>query len=188
MRRFAWAAVIGLVLAIALTIPTELQQPIKPWDAYQFGVVNGEMIAQWTVYLLVVPALLILTVAITNYRKLGLGRAISATVVTLLVTSIIIGVGVLALSVAKEALYPMAELPFAAQGSIRDDFIINAVGSCMKRQRAIPENSVLSDEVLNTFCSCFANSMADIVTREDVKNATSASNMAKVQTAYEMCR
>jgi hypothetical protein len=47
------------------------------------------------------------------------------------------------------------------EGAFRDGFVRGAQDSCMKRQKGAAENAQISDVLLNGYCSCTSNYIAD---------------------------
>ena len=62
-----------------------------------------------------------------------------------------------------------SDTPFA-QGPERDSFIASSVSSCAKEVAAKePLGRPLSDREIDTYCRCYSNGMADVITGDDVK-------------------
>jgi hypothetical protein len=62
-----------------------------------------------------------------------------------------------------------SDTPFAAAGPQRSAFITSAVVSCTKQMSASePLGRHLSDAEIETYCRCYSNGMADVVTMDEV--------------------
>lgn len=84
------------------------------------------------------------------------------------------------------------EHPWAKAGKNRDAFIRGAVRSCVKTQRALPENKDASDALIDSVCTCHANTMADTTTRQEAKyveehRGPSADAAKKAQASFDSC-
>src|SRR5262249_28989985 len=107
--------------------------------------------------LLGLPLLFVaITIAATT-RKAGLRYGLGA----------IAGIFIIYAVVAAATNHPGKERPFANAGAARAGFLEGASSSCAKEQRAV-ENKTLSAADIGTFCSCYANSLADVVERTEL--------------------
>jgi hypothetical protein len=65
---------------------------------------------------------------------------------------------------------PAETMPFVAEGPERSAFVSNAVSSCAKEMVGKePLGRHLSDGEIQTYCLCYSNRMADLVTADDVR-------------------
>jgi hypothetical protein len=78
-------------------------------------------------------------------------------------------------------------------GQARTYFVERAIDSCFSKQRSLPDNRGASDALLKDFCGCYANSMADAMTNEDMKywdehGNPSPSAISKMTASFEKRR
>ena len=50
----------------------------------------------------------------------------------------------------------------------RASLVKNATSSCIKNQRIIPRSEVASAAIIEAFCSCYGDSLADVTTMDEV--------------------
>ena len=53
-------------------------------------------------------------------------------------------------------------------GDTRASFVQAAIASCMRKQIAAPENKGIADDVIDFYCICYSNGMADRLSPDDV--------------------
>jgi hypothetical protein len=68
-------------------------------------------------------------------------------------------------------------------GSIRDNFVKGAIGSCVRVNKA--DAAKLSDFNLEKYCGCYANRLADQISLKDVDEMASTHSVAGVQTQVD---
>lgn len=54
-------------------------------------------------------------------------------------------------------------------GQTRASFVQSAIASCVRNQIADPENKGIAGPVIDDYCKCYANGMADRITLEEIK-------------------
>ena len=73
----------------------------------------------------------------------------------------------------QKAELPAETMPFAEEGPERAAFIANAMSSCAKEMAGKePLGRHLSDNEIETYCRCYSNGMAAVITADDVKQMT----------------
>jgi hypothetical protein len=158
---------------------------LTPIDPYQ--ILNGEVIGHWVGRLGFLPLIFVVGAIAFSFRRTAIWISILNLFGAVMGISLAIAIGVVAIAAA----YPAAEFPFAA-GAERDAFIKDGMVSCIRRQRGLPENRGATDQALNTFCSCYTNSAADVTTREDIQyqakyRTMSAVAQANLTASYNKC-
>jgi hypothetical protein len=180
------ATVIGFAVSLAVTAASVLQKgrldPIDPYDIF-----NAEVIARWVGQVGAIPLLCAIGATMYTFPKTPIWISFLNLVVAIAGIVLVIGIGVVAVAAA----YPVSERPFAS-GADRDNFIKNGMASCVRAQRARPENRGVSDDTINAFCLCYTNAAADAATREDMQyqakfGGMSADAQARLTAAYNKC-
>ena len=180
------AALIGLAVSIALAAAHAAQEGrVTPIDPYQ--IFNPEVIARWVGRIGGIPLLFVVGVIVMSFRKTPVWVSALNLVGAVAGISLAITVGVVALAAA----YPIKDFPFAT-GADRDDAVKEMMTACISKQRGLPQNAGLSDNVINAFCSCYANTAADVITRDDIQyqakyGTMSADVTEKLTASYEKC-
>ena len=180
------AILAGLPISLLLVAASGAEGGLSPIDPY--NIFNPEVIGHWVGRIGFIPLIFVVIVLIVTCRKAGffisILNAIGAVVAISLVTGIIV--------VCVAAVYSVKEFPLKALGLDRDDFVKNLVSSCLRRQQTIPENKGVPQTTLNEFCTCNANSLADVTTKEDIKyqvehGGFSPNAAAKMTSSAEKC-
>jgi len=93
-------------------------------------------------------------------------------------TTVIIVVG-LATARHLPSLEPDPNSPIS--GKTREVFVSEASASCLKKQESAPENKSLSlsRETLASYCSCYVNALAALITYSDLKKVGDGKNLPK---------
>jgi hypothetical protein len=162
---------------------------LPPLDAP--GPINSYMLGYWAGYWTVVPLIAAVIAIAATARKAGLRSSIfnclGALAAIIGITAIMSGA-----QIAIAAIYPKKDLPFADASSEREGFLRGFMSTCTKTQQAAPENTGVSAAVINAFCSCSANSVADSVTRDEIAyielhKTGGTSFIEKVNTSSQKC-
>jgi hypothetical protein len=191
-KRVMWAALFGLIASIIIAaVGIMAEGGLKPWELDEYQITNPEVIAHWIGRLGFIPMVCVLIAVATSFRKAGAGVSVLNAIGGIVVVSLVIGIGVVALAYARSVTRPETELSWKS-GNARTWFVGKMMESCIKKQRSLPENRSLSDAVLKDFCGCYANSFADVTTNEDMKywnehDRPSSSAVSKMQASYERC-
>jgi hypothetical protein len=68
---------------------------------------------------------------------------------------------------------PAEAMPFVEEGPERAAFVTNAMSSCAREMVGKePLGRHLSDDEIETYCRCYANGMAEVITADDMKQMT----------------
>jgi hypothetical protein len=160
------AVLAGLGLSILVAALNVMSEGLKPIDPYQ--IFNPAIIAHWVARIGFVPLIFVSVAIALSFRKTPIWVStlnfLGAVVGISLVTSIAV--------VTAAAVYPIKEFPFKAIGPDRDEFVKNAMSSCISNQQTTPKNWGVSQTIISDYCTCYANSLADITTKEDIKYQT----------------
>jgi hypothetical protein len=136
---------------------------------------NAEFLSYWTLRLAAVPLIFVLIAIIATARKAGLAGSIVAGLVAVVVisgVSLAITWGVIAVAVAPQ-LYAdqlTEEYPYAKPSISRTIFVKSASSACGQKQKTLPDNKDVSVAVIDAFCSCFGSSLADVITRGEIRS------------------
>jgi hypothetical protein len=87
---------------------------------------------------------------------------------------------------------PKQDLPFAEASAARDGYVRGSREACVEGEQANPANKGRSAASIDAFCSCFANTMADTVTKDELAyykqhNASAPGMAEKFRAAYRHC-
>jgi hypothetical protein len=180
----------GLALAV-LTQAIDVMRTgyITPLDP--FNPFNPEDLGYWVGALGGIPLIFAVIAIAATARKAGLRNSIFnglGAVVGFVGVSLVIGYAVITVATAR----PTRELPFADASANRASFVRGASSSCAKNQQALPENKDVSAAALDAFCSCYGNSLADVITKAelahlDQHHAPAPSMVEKINTTVEKC-
>jgi hypothetical protein len=159
---------------------------ITPLDT--FNPFNLEIISYWVGVLGFVPLLFIVIAIATTARKAGLRNSIFNGLGAIVGVFFVIAIAV----IAAAAAHPKQELPFAEVGPERAAFVKGTSASCVRSQQAKPENQSLSAASLDAYCTCYANSLADVTTRAEIyytdQHHTPAPSMVeKINATFQKC-
>src|SRR5262249_26197225 len=141
---------------------------LKPWELDEYQIPNPEVIAHWIGRLGFIPLVCVLIAVATSFRKAGAGVSALNAIGGIVVVPLVIGLGVVASAYVRSVTRPDTELSWKS-GPARTDFVANAMAGCIKKQRSLSENRDVSDAVIKNFCGCYANSIADVTTNEEMK-------------------
>ena len=78
-------------------------------------------------------------------------------------------------------------------GGERQDFVDGSISSCTAQNRNNPRNADYSDDDIHTYCVCYSNALADLVTHDDVQRLVQSQStgiawlMPKVNQANATC-
>jgi hypothetical protein len=78
-------------------------------------------------------------------------------------------------------------------GGYRDGFVGAAIRTCVAKQKAAPENVAFSEPFLASYCQCYANKLADSVSRTELENDRISNNhipswyQEKINAAGDIC-
>jgi hypothetical protein len=192
-KRVIRAALLGLIASLLITAMGIMNQGgLKPWELDEFQITNPEVIAYWIGGLGFIPFMCVLVVIARSFRKAGAAVSILNAIGGIVVVSLFIGIGVVASAHVRSVTRSDTELSWKS-GQARTYFVGKAMESCFSKQRSLPDNRGLSDAVLKDFCGCYANSIADVTTNEDMKywnehGNPSPSSISKMQASYERCQ
>jgi hypothetical protein len=164
--------IIAVTIAVVAGFVIELliQSPGLISVGYNASLSNfsGNVIAYWTGMLSSLPVIFVVIAILATAWKAGLRYSILTglgAVVGVVVVSFVLICGSIAFATAY---FPQKELPFADAGAARSGFVNGSLGSCARREKANPQNKDVPAATIDAFCSCFGNSLADIVTKVDV--------------------
>jgi hypothetical protein len=164
IKRMSIATLGGLAVAILLAAINALTEGgLDPIDPLRPG--NAGIMGYWIGNLGWIPFIAGLVAMFAGFSRSGVGVSVASFFGALvgLVVVICILVAVVA------SVYPVGELPFAAPGAQREEFMRNMTDVCFKKQRPDPANSALSDAQLQKFCGCIAATLAGQTRREDAE-------------------
>jgi hypothetical protein len=184
------AALIGLIIsAVIVTVIVMSAGDVKlsELDDYKLGELVGSLLA--------IPLICMgLPLGLWLRRRMGFDTPTFTPVRVVFggLGGVLLAIGLIALSPKEASTQLNAERPWAKAGSLRDSFIRGALRSCIKTQRALPENKEVSDMEINSVCTCHANSLADTITREEFKHmeaqgSPSADGAKVVRASFERC-
>lgn len=54
-------------------------------------------------------------------------------------------------------------------GATRNAFVNNAIKTCFEKQVAAPENKTFSVGLLRDYCTCYANSLANLISPDELR-------------------
>lgn len=151
--------------------------PIDTLDPF-----NDEVIRHWLVYLGAIPLVVALIVVARTAKNAGrrstILNAIGAVVgIPLVVTTLVIGAGF--------ALATNDNMPYAADSVGRRLFVKVAAAACVKNGAGASVGVPAAQGV--AYCSCTANAIADVVTREEVIGLTQAAMRDTGLVAVKVC-
>jgi hypothetical protein len=180
----------GAVTEQAAYIPSiDMSGPLNSDRSYRIGYWIGYWAAHWAVMGLIPLIFAAIAIAATAY-KAGLRSSLFN---TLGAAGGVAGLSIMisCAQIAIAATSPMKEHPFAEASTARDGFVRGASSSCAKKLQAPPGNKSLSAADIDAYCSCYASSMADIITGDEAMSAAehkvSASMTEKVNTVSQKC-
>jgi hypothetical protein len=182
------AALVGLAIStIGAAIELIQKGRLEPIDPYY--IFNPEILAYWIGRLGALSLLFIVVTVAATARKAGLRRSIFNGLGTIVCVSLVIAVTVLAVAAVK----PKKEFPYQDAGSDRDTFVKSIIPKCITNTQAHPEYKNASAATLNEFCTCYANSLADVVTMDEVykayqNNEPPPSMVEKIKASYQKCQ
>jgi GYF domain 2 len=180
-------ALAGLALAVLSEISRVVSAgEIRPLDT--FDVFNPSVLGYWVGGLGWIPAIFIVIATAATARKAGLLISIFKGLGAIVGVSLVIIVVVITVTAA----YPKKDFPLSDAGADRDAFVNNVLPSCIRGQQARPENKNLSTASINNFCTCYANSLADVTTRIEMEyfvqhQSPSSSMLEKINALYPKC-
>jgi hypothetical protein len=185
------AVTIAVLTGLALGVLSQASSVIStgyitPLDT--FNPFNAEILGYWVGALGFWPLLLIVIAIATTARKAGLGNSIFNGLGAILGVSFVIAFAVIVVAAA----HPKKELPFAEVGRERAEFVKGASSSCIRSQQANPNNQSLPAVSIDTYCTCYANSLADVTTRAEVQytdqhHAPAPSMVEKINATFQKC-
>jgi len=181
------AALIGLAVSIAVVALNAFNEGrLAPIDTYQ--IFNPEVIARWIGRLCVIPLIFVIVAIVRNFRGVALWISALNFLGAIVGISLAISIGVVIVS----SVYPVEQFPLADAGPDRNDWIKTTIASCITGQRRRPENAAASDELISTYCRCYANILADSTTREDIQymanyHTPSAHMREEIASSFNKC-
>jgi hypothetical protein len=188
------AVVIAFLAGLALAVLTQAIDVMRtgyitPLDTS--NPFNPEVLGYWVGALSGVPLIFVVIVIAATARKAGLRNSIFnglGAVIGFVGVSLVIGYAVIAVATAQ----PTKELPFADASANRASFVKGASSSCAKKQQALPENKDVPAAAIDAFCSCYGNSLADVITKAELahmdQHHTPAPSMVeKINMTVEKC-
>jgi len=185
-RSMLKAAGIGLASSLALTgllILGGQTQPVGPYSLRDAGAIG-----YWGGQIAALPIIFALGAIAFRFRTVPLWVSglnfVGAFVGLPLICSLMVA--------AVVAAYPVPDFPFASAGADRDSFVKGAVARCVRSQRNQPENRGMADNVIEAFCRCFAEAMADLTKKEYVDDLRKNSSLPpetqwQLRTAADKC-
>jgi hypothetical protein len=191
-KRVMWAALLGFITSIIIAAAGIMASGLKPWELDEYQITNPEVIAHWIGRLGFIPIVCVLVAVATSFRKAGAGISVLNAIAGIVGVSLVIGIGVVASAHVRSMTRSDTELSWKS-GQARTYFVERAMDSCFFKQRSLPDNRGASDALLKDFCGCYANSMADAMTNEDMKywdehGNPSPSAISKMTASFEKCR
>lgn len=181
------AAFIGLAISIALAALHAAQEGrVDPIDPY--WVLNPEIMSHWIGKAGIIPLIFVIGTITFTFRKYSWWVSVLNLLGAVFGISVAVSLGISALA----AVYPVREFPFAAAGPDREEFVQNAMAGCVRKQRSVPENRGVQDEIISRFCKCQAEASADITKREDIEyqvkyGSLSAEAIERLTASYNRC-
>jgi hypothetical protein len=192
-KRVIRAGLLGLIPALLIAaVGIMAKGGLEPWELDEYQITNPEVIARWIERLGFISLICVLVVVARSFRKAGAAVSLLNAVVGIVVISLVIGIGVAASAYVRSITRSDTELSWKS-GPSRTWAVRTVSESCFSKQRSLPDNRSLSDAVLNDFCGCYANSLADQMTNEEVKywaehGNPSPSSISKMTASFEKCR
>jgi hypothetical protein len=200
MNSQATTVMVAFLAGLALAIPAQvlgvmLTGDITPLDTSD--PFNGGILGYWAGAFGGLPLIFAVIAIVATARKSGLRNSVlsglGAVVGTIGVSVAVCGTVIAVASARpnKDGLLAK-ELPFADAGANRDSFVRGASRTCAKNQQGLAKNEAVSAAAIDAFCSCYGNSLADIVTSAEVaymeqNKAPAASMVEKINTVVEKC-
>jgi hypothetical protein len=189
IKTVAIALVVGLALTLLIQVP-DVMRAVSIASLNTSDRFNPNLLSYWFGLLTGVPLLFVIIAILATAWKAGLRNTV--------VTGLCAVVGVIALSsaityavVSVAAALPQKELPFADASSARTSFVKGASESCAQGQKALPQNKSVPAAVIDAYCSCFGNAVADVATRTEVaamgQRQTTPTLVEKMKTASQKC-
>ena len=182
------AAVIGLALSILAQLSSVLTQGyVSPLD--RFNPFNGQILGYWVGALGALPLILIVGTVMATWRKAGSRNSILNGIGAIVTVTLVICLTIISLATLE---HPNKDAPFATASADRATFVKSTASSCVTRQQSAPENKSMSVEAINAYCTCYANSLADVTTMEELtymveRHGPSPSMTAKINATYQKC-
>jgi hypothetical protein len=186
-KAVAIAGAVGLVFGFLSEVPSVASRGfVEPLDT--LNPFNGGVLGHWTGALGIFPFIAILITAAATARKAGALHTILSGLGAILGVWLTICIVV----IATAALYPQKELPLVGASPARADFLRTAISSCAAARQASPEGKDLSAATITTFCTCAANTVAEVITRDELQyfqqhQALMPSAIAKFGAARDKC-
>jgi hypothetical protein len=186
-KAVAIAGAAGLALGLLSQVSSVVSQGyVAPLDTS--NPFNGGVLGYWSGALGIFPLVAILLTIAATARKAGWRRSILNGFGSVLGVWLVICIMVI---VVAAATYPIKEHPFAEASAARTDFVSHTISSCLTRRQAVPENAS-SSAAVTAFCTCSANYLADVMTRDELQyfeqqHAPSPSAIAKISAAQKNC-
>jgi amino acid transporter len=181
------AALTGLALGVLSQASSVISTGyITPLDT--FNPFNAGIIGYWVGALGFAPLVFIVIAVASTARKAGLRNSIFNGIGAILGVSFVIAFAVIAVA----ASHPKKELPFAEVGAERAEFVKGTSSSCIRSQQAKPENQSLSAATLDAYCTCYANSLADVTTTAEIQytaqyHTPAPSMVEKINATFQKC-
>ncbi|HEY1543672.1 MAG TPA: hypothetical protein VGG01_14765 [Xanthobacteraceae bacterium] len=159
--RHAGRPAVAIVLAAIDALTEGRLDPIDPLQPGNTGITG-----YWIGNLGWIPFIAGLVAMFAGFRRSGVGVSLASLFGALAGRVVVI----CALVAIVASAYPVGELPLAALGPQRDEFVRNMTDTCFKKQRPAPAgNSTLSGAQLRKFCGCVAAALAGQTRREDIE-------------------
>jgi len=156
-RTVVVASLVGLGLAVSGKAPGVISSgSITPLDT--FNPFNLSVLGYWVGILGFLPLILIVSTVAATARTAGLRSSVFNGLGAVVGVSLTIAGVVVAVAAAQ----PKKEFPDRAS------LVKNATSSCIKNQRIIPKSEVASAAIIEVFCSCYGDSLADVTTMDEV--------------------
>jgi hypothetical protein len=175
------ASLIGLVLAISSKASSVISTGnITPLDT--LNPFNLSILGYWIGTLGFFPLTFIVFAVAATARTAGLRNSVfnglgAVVGVSLTITGVVIAVA---------TAHPKKEFPDRAS------LVKNATSSCIKNQQIIPKNKDVSVAIIEAFCSCYGDSLADVTTVAEVMYAdqhqiAAPTMIEKINTTVQKC-
>jgi len=157
------AALVGLTVAVLSqslgVIPIGYMPQLDIFNPF-----NLRILGYWVGVLGVFPLICIAIAIGATARKAGLRNSILTGLGAVVGVSLVISCAVVAVAIIQSK----KELPLRNAGADRDSFVIDASSVCAKLERTVNRNNKASEAAIDAVCSCYGNSLADVITRTEL--------------------
>lgn len=182
------AGLIGLAFGLLISAPDLVSKGyVTPLDT--FNPYNPRILGFWVGKLSLFPLIFIVIAIAVTARKAGWLLSMFSCLGAIAGVWLVICAGVIAVAAAAQ---PKSEFPLAAASADRDDFVSNATASCIRGRQNASESKNLSPATISALCGCYANSLADMTTREEFQyfaqtKSPPPSMIEKIKAVFQKC-